>query len=128
MQTLALHDHAARRWEPKRLRLRIFSLAGVLAATARTVTAHLSARSPWADLGRPGPDPAPRDHRRHNHRLTARRARLSVPTTPRIASAVEADDARTAHRPPLHDMSDPSIRINPSRRPNPPPNTYTARS
>ncbi len=50
MQTLALHDHAARRWEPKRLRLRIFSLAGVLAATARTVTAHLSARSPWADL------------------------------------------------------------------------------
>jgi hypothetical protein len=50
MQTLALHDHPARRWEPKRLRLRIFSLAGVLATTARTVSVHLSARSPWADL------------------------------------------------------------------------------
>jgi hypothetical protein len=50
MQTLALHDHPARRWEPKRLRLRIFSLAGVLARTARVTTVHLSARSPWADL------------------------------------------------------------------------------
>ena len=50
MQTLALHDHPARRWEPKRLRLRMFSLAGLLAITARTVSVHLSARSPWADL------------------------------------------------------------------------------
>jgi hypothetical protein len=50
MQTLALPDHPARRWEPKRLRLRIFSLAGVLATTARTVTVHLSARSRWAGL------------------------------------------------------------------------------
>jgi hypothetical protein len=50
MQTLALHDHPARRWEPKRLRLRIFSLAGVLATTGRVMNVHLSARSPWADL------------------------------------------------------------------------------
>jgi hypothetical protein len=50
MQTLALHDHPARRWEPKRLRLRIFSLAGVLATTGRVVSVHLSARSPWTDL------------------------------------------------------------------------------
>ncbi len=50
MQTLALHDHGARRWEPKRLRLRIFSLAGVLATTGRVVSVHLSSRSPWADL------------------------------------------------------------------------------
>ena len=34
MQMLALHDHAARRWEPKRLRLRIFSLAGASPAPA----------------------------------------------------------------------------------------------
>ena len=26
MQTLALHEHDARRWEPKRLRLRLFSI------------------------------------------------------------------------------------------------------
>jgi Transposase DDE domain group 1 len=49
MQTLAL-DGPARRWEPKRLRLRIFSLAGVLATTARIVTVHLSTRSPWSTL------------------------------------------------------------------------------
>jgi Transposase DDE domain group 1 len=49
MQTLAF-DGPARRWEPKRLRLRVFALAGALAATARTVTVHLSARSPWTDL------------------------------------------------------------------------------
>ena len=50
MQMLALHDHPARRWEPKRLRLRIFSLARILATTARIITVHLSARSPWTDL------------------------------------------------------------------------------
>jgi hypothetical protein len=50
MQPRALHDQAARRWEPKRPRLRMFSLAGVLATSGRTVTVHLSARSPWADL------------------------------------------------------------------------------
>ena len=50
LQTLALHDHPARRWEPKRLRLRIFSLAGALTRSARAVAVHLSARSPWADL------------------------------------------------------------------------------
>ena len=50
LQTLALHDHPARRWEPKRLRLRIFSLAGVLATTGRAVTVHLSARGPRTDL------------------------------------------------------------------------------
>jgi hypothetical protein len=50
MQTLALHDQPARRWEPKRLRLGIFSLAGVLATTGRTVTVHLSARGACSDL------------------------------------------------------------------------------
>jgi Transposase DDE domain group 1 len=49
MQTLAL-DGPSRRWEPKRLRLRIFSLAGVLATTGRTVMVHLSARSSWTDI------------------------------------------------------------------------------
>jgi hypothetical protein len=53
MQMLAL-DAAARRWEPKRLRLRIFSAAGRL--TPRRTTAATPPRSPLA-LGRP-------DHRR----------------------------------------------------------------
>ena len=49
-QTLALTGHQARRWEPKRLRLRLFSIAGALATTARVRTLHLSGHSPWADL------------------------------------------------------------------------------
>ena len=50
MQMLALAGHQARRWEPKRLRLRLFSIAGKLATTARTVTLHLSSHAPWSRL------------------------------------------------------------------------------
>jgi hypothetical protein len=35
MQMLALHGHPARRWQPRRLRLRLLSAAGQLAARAR---------------------------------------------------------------------------------------------
>ncbi|HVI35792.1 MAG TPA: IS1380 family transposase, partial [Gaiellales bacterium] len=35
LQTLALTEHPARRWEPKRLRLRLLSIAGRLAVTGR---------------------------------------------------------------------------------------------
>ena len=50
MQTLALAGHTARRWEPKRLRLRLLSIAGRLARTGRRVLLHLSAHAPWTDL------------------------------------------------------------------------------
>jgi hypothetical protein len=50
MQMLALTGHEARRWEPKRLRLRLFSIAGKLATTARTVTLRLSAHAPCSRL------------------------------------------------------------------------------
>jgi hypothetical protein len=50
MQMLALAGHQARRWEPKRLRLRLFSIAGRLATAARTVTLNLSAHAPWSGL------------------------------------------------------------------------------
>lgn len=50
MQLLALTSHPARRWEPKRLRLRLFSLAGQLTTTARQRTLHLSAHAPWVQL------------------------------------------------------------------------------
>jgi hypothetical protein len=50
MQTLALATHPARRWEPKRLRLRLFSTAGRLATTGRRTVLHLSGPAPWADL------------------------------------------------------------------------------
>ncbi|GAA5141659.1 IS1380 family transposase [Pseudonocardia adelaidensis] len=49
-QLLALTEHPARRWEPKRLRLRLFSVAGRLARSARRTVLHLSAHPPWADL------------------------------------------------------------------------------
>jgi len=50
MQMLALADHDARRWEPKRLRLRLFSVAGRLAISARRIVLHLSRTSRWTDL------------------------------------------------------------------------------
>ena len=49
-QMLALPTHPARRWEPKRLRLRLFSIAGRLARSGRTTALHLSAHAPWTGL------------------------------------------------------------------------------
>jgi hypothetical protein len=50
MQTLALHGHPARQWEPKRLRLRLLSAAGHLAASGRTTTLHLGSHARWTAL------------------------------------------------------------------------------
>jgi len=49
-QMLALAGHPARRWEPKRLHLRLFSIAGRLADHGRTRRLHLAASAPWAWL------------------------------------------------------------------------------
>jgi hypothetical protein len=50
MQMLALTGMGARRWEPKRLRLRIFSIAGRITRSARRTVLHLAAHAPWAQL------------------------------------------------------------------------------
>ncbi len=50
LQMLTLTGHHARRWEPKRLRLRLFSIAGRLAEHGRQRRLHLSAHAPWATL------------------------------------------------------------------------------
>jgi hypothetical protein len=49
-QLLAFAEHPARRWEPKRLRLRMFSLAGRLVRTGRRTVLHLAGHAPWAGL------------------------------------------------------------------------------
>src|SRR5918994_804146 len=49
-QMLALTGHQARRWEPKRLRLRLFSAAGRLAFSGRGVMLHLSRTNHWGGL------------------------------------------------------------------------------
>ncbi|WP_214408306.1 IS1380 family transposase [Pseudonocardia lacus] len=49
-QMLALAEHPARRWEPKRLRLRIFSLAARITRSGRRTVLHLPAHTPWAAL------------------------------------------------------------------------------
>lgn len=49
-QMLALAQHPARRWEPKRLRLRLFSIAGRLARSGRRTRLHLAEHAPWAAL------------------------------------------------------------------------------
>jgi hypothetical protein len=50
MQLLAFTDHPARRWEPKRLRLRLFSAAARLVRSGRRVTVHLARHGPWTRL------------------------------------------------------------------------------
>jgi hypothetical protein len=50
LQLLAFDDHPARRWEPKRLRLRLFSIAAAITRHARTTRLRLSAHAPWAEL------------------------------------------------------------------------------
>ena len=54
MQMLALAGHPARRWEPKRLRLRLFTVPATLARTGRRVLLHLASKAPWAHLARQG--------------------------------------------------------------------------
>ncbi|MFI9411349.1 IS1380 family transposase [Nocardia gamkensis] len=50
MQMLALHDHPARRWEPERLRLRLFSAAARIARHARRTHLRFPAHWPHTDL------------------------------------------------------------------------------
>lgn len=50
MQMLALTHHPARRWEPKRLRLRLFAIAGRIAHHARRTHLRLPNHTPWGDL------------------------------------------------------------------------------
>ena len=50
MQTLALTEHEARRWEPKRLRLRLFSIPARHARTGRRRLLHLAATAPFTAL------------------------------------------------------------------------------
>ncbi|WP_188197719.1 IS1380 family transposase [Nonomuraea sp. SYSU D8015] len=48
MQMLALHDTDARRYEPKRLRLRLFAVAGRLVHGGRRIRVRIPAHWPWA--------------------------------------------------------------------------------
>jgi len=50
MQMLALTGTDARVWEPKRLRLRLFSIAGSIARRSRRTWLHLSAHAPHVSL------------------------------------------------------------------------------
>jgi hypothetical protein len=43
-------EHPARRWEPKRLRLRLFTIPAALARHGRRILLHVKDTSPWADL------------------------------------------------------------------------------
>lgn len=47
---LALPDHQARRWEPKTLRRRLFSIPTRLARNAQRTHLRLSAHNPWTSL------------------------------------------------------------------------------
>jgi hypothetical protein len=49
-QMLGYAEHPARRWEPKKLRLRLFSTAGRLTRHARDLVLHLAADRAWTEL------------------------------------------------------------------------------
>lgn len=49
-QTLAWHEHPARRWEPKRLRFRLLSVAGRITRSGRRQRLRLPRHWPWNDL------------------------------------------------------------------------------
>jgi hypothetical protein len=50
MQLLAFTSEEARRWEPKRLRLRLFSTAARLVTSGRRLTVQLARHGPWTGL------------------------------------------------------------------------------
>ena len=50
MQTLALTEHPGRRWEPKRLRLRLLTIPARYALTGRRRLLHLAATAPFTAL------------------------------------------------------------------------------
>jgi hypothetical protein len=50
LQTLALAGHEARRWEPKRLRLRLLSIPACHARTGRRQLLHLATTAPFTAL------------------------------------------------------------------------------
>jgi hypothetical protein len=52
MQLLALTDTASRRWEPKRLRTRLFTVPATLARSGRRRLLHLAEHHPWAAVVR----------------------------------------------------------------------------
>ena len=54
MQTLALQDHRARRWEPKRLRHRLLTIPATIARTGRRIKLHLKNTAPFAELALTG--------------------------------------------------------------------------
>ena len=47
---LAHPQHEARRWEPERLRHRLFTIPATIARHGRRISLHLSNRSRWADI------------------------------------------------------------------------------
>ncbi|MCD2147225.1 transposase, partial [Gordonia paraffinivorans] len=49
-QLLAFADHPARRWEPKRLRHRVFSIAAKISRHARRTRLKLAAHAPHVGL------------------------------------------------------------------------------
>ena len=49
-QLLALGGHDARRWEPKRLRYRLFTIPATLVRSGRRTHLQLNWRAPWTDL------------------------------------------------------------------------------
>ena len=77
MQMLALNGHQTRRWEPKRLRLRLFTLPATIARTGRQVRLHLATKAPGSTSSKKasgGYEPSRSPGRKHLTRPNDHRA------------------------------------------------------
>jgi hypothetical protein len=112
MQMLAYPDHPARRWEPKRLRLRLFSAPG---QHRRPRPPEPAAPTPPASLDSadtPRPEAARRPARTH---LTRR-----PPHHPRTPGTAGWNRRTRRHRATPGELSHPDVKISPPNQPAPP--------
>jgi Transposase DDE domain group 1 len=93
-QMLALTGKA-RRWEPKRLRLRVFAVAGRLVSGGRRLRLRLAERWPWAaDHRRDHPPAGPPVRLTSRNSPTARKEKPPGPVEPRPPARQPGSQAR----------------------------------
>ena len=90
----------ARRWEPRKLRLRIFSAAGRIVRGGRRLRLRIAARWPWASQITAGIDPAPGPRTRLTSPKPSHRPGKDTrgPVEPRPPGATAGQPALTARR------------------------------
>jgi len=104
MQMLALNDHDARRWEPKRLRLRLFMIPATIARTGRRVLPAPRGQGPMGRPARHGSPTTTSPHRSTRVRLTPTVPTTTGTTPGQLEPAPTRDDTRATVTPPCQNQ------------------------